>query len=79
MTIDNDGFQSVEVSPENTVVHPAAQAPQKKSNTWWIVLLVILLVLCCCVVIGGLVVFFLVSSGQYRIDWSMLTPLLSFL
>lgn len=55
------------------------EQPKKKSNTWWIVLLVILLVLCCCVVIGGLVVFFLVSSGQYRIDWSMLTPLLSFL
>ena len=55
------------------------EQPKKKSNTWSIVLLVILLVLCCCVVIGGVVVFFLVSSGQYRIDWSMLTPLLSFL
>ncbi len=51
--------------------------PKKKSNTWWIVLLVILLVLCCCVVIGAVVVLFMVGSGQYRIDWSMLTPLLS--
>lgn len=53
--------------------------PKKKSNTWWIILLVILLVLCCCVVIGGVVVAFLVASGQYRIDWSMLTPILSFI
>ena len=55
------------------------ELPKKKSNTWWIILLVVLLVLCCCLVIGGVVVFFLVASGQYRIDWSMLTPLLSFL
>lgn len=55
------------------------ELPKKKSNTWWIILLVVLLVLCCCLVIGGVVVFFMVASGQYRIDWSMLTPLLSFL
>jgi len=55
------------------------EQPKKKSNAWWIVLLVVLLVLCCCVVIGGVVVFFMLASGQYRIDWSMLTPLLSYL
>ncbi len=55
------------------------EKPKKKSNTWWIILLVLLLVLCCCVVAGGVIVFFLVASGQYRIDWSMLTPILSFL
>ena len=55
------------------------EQPKQKSNTWWIILLVVLLVLCCCLVIGGVVVFFMVASGQYRIDWSMLTPLLSFL
>lgn len=55
------------------------EQPKKKSNTWWIILLVVLLVLCCCLVIGGVVVYFLVESGQYRIDWSMLTPLLNLL
>ena len=55
------------------------EQPKKKSNAWWIILLVLLLVLCCCIVIGGAVVFFMVASGQYRIDWSMLTPLLSFI
>ena len=55
------------------------EQPKKKNNTWWIVLLVLLLVLCCCVVLGGVVVFFMVASGQYRIDWSMLVPLLSYL
>jgi uncharacterized membrane-anchored protein len=55
------------------------EQPKKKSNAWWIILLVVLLVLCCCVVIGGVVVFFLVASGQYRIDWSLLTPILSFI
>lgn len=55
------------------------EKPKKKSNTWWIILLVLLLVLCCCLVIGGVVVFFMVASGQYRIDWTMLPPILSFL
>jgi len=53
--------------------------PKKKNNAWWIILLVLLLVLCCCVVLGGVVVLIMVASGQYRIEWSMLTPLLSFL
>jgi ABC-type Fe3+ transport system permease subunit len=53
--------------------------PKKKSNTWWIILLVVLLVLCCCIMIVGVVVLFLVASGQYRIDWTMLTPILSFI
>ena len=56
-----------------------SEQPKKKSNAWWIVLLVLLLVLCCWVVIGGVVVFFMLASGQYRIDWSMLGPILSFL
>lgn len=55
------------------------EKPKKKSNAWWIILLVVLLLLCCCVVIGAVVVFFMVASGQYRIDWSLLTPILSFL
>lgn len=55
------------------------EQPKKKNNAWWIILLVLLLVLCCCVVLGGVVVLIMVASGQYRIDWSMLTPLLSFL
>jgi uncharacterized membrane-anchored protein len=55
------------------------EQPKKKSNTWWIILLVVLLVLCCCLVIGGVVVFFMLASGQYRIDWSILTPILSFI
>ncbi len=55
------------------------EQPKKKSNTWWIVLLVLLLVLCCCIVIGVAVVIVMLASGQYRIEWSMLTPLLSFL
>lgn len=76
MTIDNDGFQSVEVSPENTVVHPAAQAPQKKSNTWWIVLIVVLVLLCCCAMAALLVVLGLVASGEYQIDWTGLLPVL---
>ena len=56
-----------------------SEPPKKKSNIWWIVLLVILLVLCCWIMIGAVVVFFLVASGQYRIDWTMVTPFLSFL
>ena len=64
-------------SPNPTPLY--IEQPKKKSNAWWIILLVILLVLCCCVMIGGVVVFFLVASGQYRIDWSMLTPILSFI
>ncbi len=55
------------------------EQPKKKNNTWWIVLLVLLLVLCCCIVIGVAVVIVMLASGQYRIEWSMLTPLLSFL
>ena len=64
-------------SPDSKPLY--TEQPKKKSNAWWIILLVILLVLCCCVVIVGVVVVFMLASGQYRIDWSMLTPLLSYL
>ena len=64
-------------TPDSTPVH--TEQPKKKNNAWWIILLVILLVLCCCILFGGVVVLLLVASGQYRIDWSMLTPLLSFI
>lgn len=64
-------------TPGSTPVH--TEQPKKKNNAWWIILLVILLVLCCCILIGGVVVLLLVASGQYRIDWSILTPLLSFI
>ena len=55
------------------------EQPKKKKNTWWIILLVLLLVLCCCIVIGFAVVIGMLASGQYRIEWSMLSPLLGFL
>ena len=55
------------------------QPKKKNKNAWWIILLVILLVLCCCALIVGLVVFLMVASGQYRINWSLLSPLLSFI
>jgi uncharacterized integral membrane protein len=55
------------------------EQPKKKKNTWWIILLVLLLVLCCCIVIGVAVVIVMLASGQYRIDWSILTPILSFI
>ena len=55
------------------------ERPKKKNNTWWIVLLVLLLVLCCCIVLGGVVVLIMVASGQYRIDWQTLVPLLNFI
>jgi len=53
--------------------------PKKKNNAWWIILLVVLLFLCCCIMIGGVVLLIMLASGQYRIDWSTLTPLLSFI
>lgn len=53
--------------------------PKKKSKAWWIILLVVLLFLCCLIMIGGVVILIMLASGQYRIDWSMLTPLLSFI
>lgn len=74
--------QNYQTYTETKAPNPAplyTEQPKKKSNAWWIILLVVLLALCCLVVLGIAVVIFLVGSGQYRIDWSMLTPLLSFL
>ena len=51
------------------------EQPKKKSNAWWIILLLVLLFLCCCIMIGGSVILIMLASGQYRIDWTMLTPI----
>ncbi len=55
------------------------EQPKKKNNAWWIILLVLLLVLCCCIMIGVAVVIVMLASGQYRIDWQTLVPLLNFI
>lgn len=52
------------------------EPPKKKSNVW-IIVLIILLVLFCCLVVVGAVVGFLIYTDQYRIEWSMIIPLLS--
>jgi hypothetical protein len=75
--MEDQSYQTYTETKAPDAIPLYTEQPKKKSNTWWIILLVVMLVLCCCLVIGGVVVFFLVASGQYRIDWTMLTPILS--
>jgi hypothetical protein len=77
VTPDKDGFESV---PPVTKDYSYTQPPvEKKKTSGWIIALIVLLVLCICAVVAVVVAGFFVISGQYRIEWSMLTPLLSYL
>jgi len=76
--MDDQNYQTYTEKQEPYAAPLYTEQPKpKKNNNWWIIVLVVLLVLCCCLAIAGVVVAILVGTDQYRIDWSLLTPLLS--
>jgi len=75
---NSDGFESAPSVPKTPVYTPPPA--EKKKMSGWVIALIVLLVLCICVVIGVTVLFFMISSGDYRIEWSyLINSALSFL
>ncbi|HOF28609.1 MAG: hypothetical protein KBA05_02620 [Anaerolineaceae bacterium] len=72
-------YQTYTEAPAPNPAPVYTEPPQKKGGKGWLIALIIVLLLCCCLAIAAGVVYYLVDSGQYRFEWSMLTPLLSYL